>query len=389
MSRADEWMLRQACENVAIRRQTGKAIIPTQQIGGAKGVSIADSIGKTAAIRYSPEHLKSCAGNAVCALPHRLTLAIPSTLRITAALLLGFAVAASAHAARVAVLSNAFASQTAANFNARIPGDTFTAVDLTSTLPSLDSLLANYDVILLFEDSVFANSPVVGDRVAAFANAGRAVVLGTFYDQDRSDATGSSIIPHGWGALEQIDPNTTDGVGTAYSVRTLAPASIVAHPLTQGVTTLSALRGNPGPYAGGNQAKPGTTVVATWAQPNARGLPDPAIAFRVTGPACVIQIGIAAQYPVLATFGTYGTDFGGNFYQVWKNAFDFGAAGCPTGIVPGDPNQIAKGWANRADLDLWRSGFTFAIVLDGAFIQDGFGPALRLTTHPDGTITFG
>jgi len=365
------------------------ARIPAQQIPGHEAISVADSIGKTPAIRYSPEHLKSCADSAVCALPHRPTLAIPSTLRIAAAVLLSFAVAASAHAARVAVLSNAFSSETAANFNARMPGDTFTGIDVSSSLPSLDTLLANYDVILLFEDSVFANSPVVGNRVAAFAKAGRAVVLGTFYDQDRSDATGSSIIPHGWGDLEQIDPNTTDGVGTAYVVRTLDPARIVAHPLTQGVTSLSALRGSPGPYAGGNQAKPGTTVVATWAQPNARGLPDPAIAFRITGPACVIQIGIAAQYPVLATFGTYGTDFGGDFYQVWKNAFDFGAAGCPTGIVPGDPNQIAKGWPSRADLDVWRSGFTFAIVLDGAFIQDGFGPALRLTTHPDGTITFG
>lgn len=316
-------------------------------------------------------------------------MAIPSTLRIAAAVLLSFAVAASAHAARVAVLSNAFASETAANFNSKIPGDTFTGIDVTTSVPSLNTLLANYDVVLLFEDSTFANSTAVGNQVAAFANAGRAVVLGTFYDQDRSDAIGGSIVPHGWGNLEQIDPNTTDGVGTAYMARTLNAATIVPSPLTQGVTSLSALRGNPGPYAGGNQAKPGTTVVATWTQPNARGLPDPAIAFRVTGHACVIQIGIAAQYPVLATYNTLGTDFGGNFYQVWKNAFDFGAAGCPTGIVPGDPNQIAKGWANRDELDLWRSGFTFAIILDGAFIQNGFGPALQLTTHPDGTITFG
>ncbi|HMA32338.1 MAG TPA: hypothetical protein VKT00_11040 [Casimicrobiaceae bacterium] len=316
-------------------------------------------------------------------------MAIPSTLRIAAAVLLSFAVAASAHAARIAVVSNAFSAATAANFSARIPGDTFTGIDVSTSVPSLDTLLANYDVILLFEDSTFTNATAVGTVVAAFANAGRAVVLGTFYDQDRSDATAGSIVPHGWGSLEQIDPNTTDGIGTAYAVRTLNPAAIVPSPLTQGVASLSALRGNPGPYAGGNQAKPGTTVVATWSQPNARGLPDPAIAYRITGRACVIQIGIAAQYPVLATYSTFGTDFGGDFYQVWKNAFDFGAAGCPTGIVPGDPNQIAKGWENRQQLDLWRAKFRFAILLDGVSIQSGFGPALRLTTHPDGTITFG
>jgi hypothetical protein len=238
----------------------------------------------------------------------------------------------------------------------------------------------------VFEDSVFANSTAVGNRVAEFANAGHAVVLGTFYDQDRSDAIGGTTIPHGWGALETIDPNTTDGVGTSYAVRTLAPATILPHALTQGVTALAALRGNPGPYAGGNQAKLGTTVVAYWAQTNARGQPDPAIAYRVTGNACVIHIGIAPQYGIVATFGNFGTDFGGDFYRVWGNAFSFGAARCVSGIIPGDLSQIGKGWANRAELDAWRAGFSFAIVLDGAYLQSGFGPALRLITGADGRI---
>jgi len=308
--------------------------------------------------------------------------------RALAALVVACAFSATAHAARVAILSNAWSAETAADYNAKIGGHVFTGIDVSAAVPPLDVLLANYDVILLFEDRVFVNAPAVGDRVAEFANAGHAVVLGTFYDQDRSDAVGGSTLPHGWGGLEAIDPNTTDGVGTAYAVRTLAPASIVAHPLTRGVTSLAALRGNPGPYAGGNDAKPGTIVVATWAQPNLRGHPDPAIAFRQTGPACVIHIGIAPQYGVLKTFGTYGTDFAGDFYKVWSNAFDFGAAQCKssTTIIPGDLDQIAKGFANRAELDAWRVAFTFAIILDGQLIQDGFGPALILTTQPDGSI---
>ena len=316
---------------------------------------------------------------------------MPLALRVIAALVVACALSAPAQAARVAILSNAWSAETAADYNAKIPGHVFTGIDVTSSVPSLDVLLANYDVILLFEDRVFGNATAVGNQVAAFANAGRAVVLGTFYDQDRSDAIGGNTTPHGWGALEAIDPNTTDGVGTAYAVRTLDPGSIVPHPLTQGVTSLAALRGNPGPYAGGNDAKPGTTIVAAWAQPNLRGHVDPAIAFRQTGPACVIHIGIAPQYGVLKTFGTYGTDFAGDFYQVWRNAFDFGAAQCKsaTTIIPGDLGQIAKGWANRAELDAWRVGFTFAIVLDGMFLQDGFGPALILNTQPDGTITAG
>jgi hypothetical protein len=312
------------------------------------------------------------------------------TLRVLAAVVVACTLSATAHAARVAVLSNAWFAETAADYNAKIPGHTFTGIDVSTSVPALADLLANYDVVLLFEDRIFVNATVVGNRVAEFANAGRAVVLGTFYDQDRSDAVGGTTVPHGWGALEAIDPNTTDGVGTPYAVRTLAPASIVAHPLTAGVTSLAALRGNPGPYAGGNQAKPDTNVVAAWAQPNARGGVDPAIAFRQTGAACVIHIGIAPHYGVLATFGTFGTDFAGDFYRVWSNAFDFGASGCKAStIIPGDLGQIGKGWASRAELDLWRAGFSFAIVLDGAFLQGGFGPALRLTTQPDGRITAG
>ena len=104
-----------------------------------------------------------------------------------------------------------------------------------------------------------------------------------------------------------------------------------AHPLTAGVTTLTA-----GQWAGGNQAKPGTIVVANWLQKNARGNPDPAIAYRITGPACVIHVAIAPDYPI---GGVPGTDFGGDFYRVWRNAFDFGAAACSTGPTP-DPFAI-------------------------------------------------
>ncbi len=312
------------------------------------------------------------------------------TLRVLAAIVVGCVFSATAHAARIAILSNAWSAETAADYNAKITGHVFTGIDVSSTVPPLATLLADYDVVLLFEDTTFVNATAVGNRVAEFANAGRAVVLGTFYDQDRSDVTAGTTTPHGWGTLETIDPNTTDGVGTSYAVRTLAPASIVSHPLTQGVTSLAALRGNPGPYAGGNQAKPGTTVVAAWSQPNARGGADPAIAYRQTGAACVIHVGIAPQYGVLRTFGTYGTDFSGDLYRVWANAFAFGAAACRIDtIVPGDFGQIGKGWPNRAELDAWRAAFSFAIVLDGSFLQYGFGPALQLTTRPDGSITAG
>ncbi len=256
------------------------------------------------------------------------------TATALAALLLGAMVLAGpAQAARIGVLSNKLATETAADFSAKVSGHTFTGVDLSLSVPTVASLTAAYDAILLFEDSTFANSPIVGANVAAFAQTGRAVILGTFYEQDRSDALVANS-PHGWGALETLDPNTTDGVGTPSVPRSLDIATLMPHPLTAGLTALTSAR-----FAGGNQAKPGTSVVARWAQPNARGQVDPAIAFRVTGAACVIHVAIAPHYSVIP--GAAG-EVGGDFYRAWRNAFDFGAGGCVYngGTVPPDPNII-------------------------------------------------
>jgi len=269
--------------------------------------------------------------------------------------LIAFAVflgaAAHADAARVGVLSNRFSAQTAADFNARITGHTFTALDTAIVVPALKTLTDAFDVILLFEDETFANSRFVGDVVAAYANTGRAVVIGAFYDQDRSDAAPVNS-PHGWGALEGIDPNTTDGVGTPGAARTLNVATMQFHVLTRGINSLTSAK-----FAGGNQAKAGTTVVANWDQPNARGQSDPAIAYRITGAACVIHVAIAPNYPV---FGIAGTDFSGDFHRAWRNAFDFGAAKCLGGSV----DTAGPGAAAIPTLSSW--GLALTIMLLGA-----------------------
>ncbi len=239
--------------------------------------------------------------------------------------------ATSAEAARVGVLSNNYATATAADFASKIAGHTFTGVDTSAVVPTLPALLSAYDVLLVFEDGAYANATAVGNVAAAFANTGRAVVLGTFYDQDRSDVSNPALASqaHGWGALEAIDPDTTDGIGVRTDAsgvpnlpRVLNAASIVQHPLTKGVAALAATSG----FAGGNQAKAGTIVLANWTELNAKSQPDPAIAYRTTGAACVIQIGIAPDYAVGVGAG-YG-NFSGNFYVVWKNAFDFAANSC-------------------------------------------------------------
>jgi hypothetical protein len=260
-------------------------------------------------------------------------------------------VAAHADAARVAVMSNRYSAQTAADFNARIAGHTFTAIDTSTTVPPLASLLDSFDVILLFEDQTFANAPAAGNVVAAFANTGRAVVIGAFYDQDRSDASPDNS-PHSWGALEGIDPNTTDGVGTPGAARTLNVGAMQRHALTRGITSLVSAR-----FAGGNQAKPGTTVLAYWTEPNARGKPDPAIAYRITGAACVIHIAIAPNYP---SIGVAGTDYSGDFHRAWKNGFDFAAAGC----VGSSIDAIGPEATAIPTLSAW--GLALTILLIGA-----------------------
>lgn len=281
---------------------------------------------------------------------------IPRDPRVAVAHLL-FAVAATAmlaspaFAARVGILSNKFATETAADFNVRIPTHVFTAVDTSSTSPNLQTLQNNFDMLLVFEDSTYGNAPAVGNVAAAFANSGRAVVIGAFYDQDRSDAPAVNN-PHGWGTLETLDPNTTDGTGTPYAPRTLDVANMVKHPLTVGIKSLISAK-----FAGGNAAKSGTTVVANWVQPNAQGKPDPAIAYRVTGAACVIQLAIAPDYP---STGISGTDWSGDFHRAWQNAFDFAAAKCVTSSASapeGDPAKVPT-------LSQW--GLALTILLVGA-----------------------
>ncbi len=254
-------------------------------------------------------------------------------------------------AARIGILSNRFATETAADFNARIPEHVFKAVETGTSIPPLNSLLDSFDVLLVFEDLTYGNSTAVGNTVAAFANTGRAVVIGAFYDQDRSDGAPVNN-PHGWGDLEKIDPNTTDGVGTPYAPRALDTATMVRHALTSGISSLTSAK-----FAGGNQAKPGTTVVAYWQQPNAKGKPDPAIAFRITNAACVIQLGIAPNYP---STGVAGTDYGGDFHRAWRNAFDFAADRC----VATTANTTTPDATAIPTLSQW--GLALTILLVGA-----------------------
>jgi hypothetical protein len=122
----------------------------------------------------------------------------------------------------------------------------------------------------------------------------------------------------------------------------LRRASVSYRPQTAGVTSLYSDGGTG--YSGGNQAKPGTFVLALWTNDNALGNTDPAIAYRITGNACVTQIGIIPHYDII---GDFDDDFGGDYFQLWGNAMDWVASGCSGSVSTIDPVPVPSmnSWA--------------------------------------------
>ncbi|MEZ4452414.1 MAG: DUF4215 domain-containing protein [Nannocystaceae bacterium] len=227
-----------------------------------------------------------------------------------------------AHAAKVAVLANSGATTTATDFTAKTAGHTYTPITVANTTPSLDTL-NQYDAILLFENGIFSNAKSVGDAVAAYYNqGGKCVVIGTFYWQDRSD--NPKYNQPGWGALEAVDVFTGKAEGSEYAPDSMDPNSIVAHPITVGVTSLSA-----GSYRGGVDAKANTTVLAKWQGANKLGNADPVIGIR-EDPGGGKFVGISV-FPDYENVGNYGADFNGDFYKIWENALSWCSKHCGDG----------------------------------------------------------
>jgi len=104
--------------------------------------------------------------------------------------------------------------------------------------------LAEFDVVLLSENGSSGGTNI-GNALFDYLHAGGNVVISVFYWQDN------------FGALETIDPFAD--AGSVYSAGSLDPASIVPHPMTEGLTAIYSAS-----YRGGVSARPETTVVANW-----------------------------------------------------------------------------------------------------------------------------
>ena len=252
-----------------------------------------------------------------------------SPFTISAAVLLSLSTwAAPARAAKVVVLSNSGEQAVATDFTAKTMGHTYTGLNVANQTPTLQTL-NQYDAVLLFENGLFNNAKNVGDAVAAYYNqGGKCVVIGTFYWQERSDNTNYN--QPGWGALENLDVFLAKAGGSEYAPDSMDPASIVAHPVMQGVAALSA-----GSYRGGVEAKPNTTVLAKWLGKNKLGTDDPVVGVRAD-PNGGKFVGISI-FPDYESYGNFGVDFTGDFYKLWENAFTWCASTCGNGVMgPGE-----------------------------------------------------
>ncbi len=207
------------------------------------------------------------------------------------------------------------------SFPVYMPNLTFDTMDVFSQTPTV-AFLSQYRLVLLYEDGLFDNAPNVGDSVAAYVMAGGNLVIGTFYWQDRSD--NQRFTNAGWGALEDIDP-FLGPYGSEYRQDSLDVASIVEHPMTQGLDSLWVHQ-----FHGGVVAKPGTTVLARWS--DACDLycdPDentPLIGYRIeANDQRIVGVSVYPAYP-------YYSGYRGDFYRLWANVLSWAMAGGQPGL---------------------------------------------------------
>ncbi len=238
----------------------------------------------------------------------------------------------SAFALEVLVVSNYAADLAAADLSAQMTSAptplVFSSWDAYSTPTPAD--LDPYDVVVIFEDGTYDNAVEVGSAVYDwYATGGRGVVTGTFYTQGRSD----SEYGVSYGTLEDVDALGAGDNGCDYDADTLDPATIVSHYVTTGVTSLYAAS-----YRGDTEAVNGSTVLAAWSTPNQADGVDPVVAVNETMGSRSVGVSVAPQY---AVYGTYGSEYSGDFYTLFQNAIVWaGFEDCAD--VDGDGEQDAS-----------------------------------------------
>ena len=219
-------------------------------------------------------------------------------------------------------------ANTQSDFSSNMTGFSFATHNLRSLGPPTLAQLQQYDTVLLWENGLLGGDLAqrTGNVVEQYVQGGGGLVIGTFYWQDRSDNRHYNQL--GWGNLENIDRFTTDTVppiraGSEYNNDNLDAGSIVSHPLTTGLSSMS------GYYHGGVVAKGGTTVLAAWSD----GIP----LIGVSSGECVVGI---SHFPTHPRY----TAVSGEFYQMWENALNYTADSCSGGDPQTKDDCKKGGW---------------------------------------------
>ena len=238
----------------------------------------------------------------------------------------------------ILVLSNTHADTVAADFSQRMPTLNFSWFNANFDTPTLN-YLNQFDAVLLFEDGNFANAPNVGNVLYQYYTQGnKGVVVGIFYWQDAKDSPEYGSQNFGWGSFEPVVP-LVNVAGDEYRPRSLDASSIVTHPVTAGVSSLSV-----GGYAGSLKAAPGATVLAYWNENNDDGSRDTAVGILEQFGSRIVGVGAYPNYPYYQPNDPMST-FSGDYYQLWANALTWAAfgSGCDS-----TPPQVSCGAADAA-----------------------------------------
>ncbi|MCB0280483.1 MAG: PKD domain-containing protein, partial [Calditrichaeota bacterium] len=184
-------------------------------------------------------------------------------------------------------------TSTPADFNANLTGIVSTGYNMGSATPTV-AYLETFDVVMMFPNGNAANPQALGDTLYQYIMNGGNFVAGTFFWQINSWGTNlNSIMPLNGNSSCAYAPGLLD--------------SIISHPLTDGLSTLSISQ-----YRGGNRTlNNGGVPVAWWDDGN--------ILMAYNQPAG--RITAVTIFPAHMYYGGVS----GDWYQLWQNVFEWTA----------------------------------------------------------------
>ncbi|MGD9900241.1 MAG: hypothetical protein AB7T22_14050 [Calditrichaceae bacterium] len=227
-------------------------------------------------------------------------------------------------------------------YTANMTNINITTMDIDNDTASV-AFMRDFHVVLLFEDGLVDNAPMVGDSLYQFVMSGGNLLLSTFYWQDRSDGGyGGS-----WGDLEMIDP--LYGGSCRYEMDTLG--TTMTHTMTSDIDSLQTY------YRGGpTTLRAGATSLATWSNGD--------ILIAYNKPAGTITA--VTTYPAepFLQISQSNLDVRGDYFKLWENTIKWTGSqkpvSKPNAVISGKNRMTDKNRVNAKKTDK-KSGSKFRI----------------------------